>query len=167
MSPSNRRPRRIIRSGQSRSMRSAGLHPDPYDYDRHGRMGGGHDDEPSVNSHLARRLAGFRWTSRATLKARQAVRGRDTLKECCQVVIELASLCRVKIRTVTGAANLPGVLEFARTGYDSIVRSNFCFRRIGCWQGHLPIGHFTARRDRAPTHSRYNSRGIAPDGSAM
>ena len=53
-------------------MRSAGLHPDPYDNDRHGRMRGGHDDEPSVNSQLARRLAGFRGTSSATLKARQA-----------------------------------------------------------------------------------------------
>ena len=76
MSSSNRPSRRATRTGHSRPMTSgtSGIHPDPFDRDRLGRMGAGQRREPSVNSQLARRLAGFRGTSNATLKARQAAR---------------------------------------------------------------------------------------------
>ncbi len=73
MSPSNRHHRTQFGNAYSRSPAS-GMRPDPYDRDRLGRMGGGHDHEPSVNSQLARRLAGFKGPSSATLKARQAAR---------------------------------------------------------------------------------------------
>ena len=76
MSSSNQPSRRATRTGHSRPMTSgtSGIHPDPFDRDRLGRMGAGQRREPSVNSQLARRLAGFRGTSNATLKARQAAR---------------------------------------------------------------------------------------------
>ncbi len=108
MSPSNRPSRRATRSGQSRSMTSgtSGLHPDPYDYDRHGRMRGGHDDEPSVNSQLARRLAGFRGTSSATLKARQAARrsGQGTRLAHMQRVVVKVHVSRHRPGKVHGSA---------------------------------------------------------------
>ena len=81
MSRSNQHPKRASRSGRSRSGRPdqngqpSAIRPDPYDRDRLGRMGSGHAREPSINSQLARRLAGFKGRSSAASKARKAGRG--------------------------------------------------------------------------------------------
>jgi hypothetical protein len=81
MSRSNQHPKRASRSGRSRSGRPdqngqpSPIRPDPYDRDRLGRTGSGHAREPSINSQLARRLAGFKGRSSAASKARKAGRG--------------------------------------------------------------------------------------------
>ena len=78
---SNQHPKRASRSGRSRSGRPdqngqpSPIRPDPYDRDRLGRTGSGHAREPSINSQLARRLAGFKGRSSAASKARKAGRG--------------------------------------------------------------------------------------------
>ena len=64
----NRRSGRPDQTGQPSAIR-----PDPYDRDRLGHMGSGHAREPSINSQLARRLAGFK--GRAASKTRKAGRG--------------------------------------------------------------------------------------------
>ena len=80
MRRSNQQPKRASGSGRSRSGRikqtvqPSTTRPDLYDQDRLGRMGTGHAREPSINSQLARRLAGFK--GRAASKARKA--GRAT-----------------------------------------------------------------------------------------
>ena len=105
MDPSNRPSRRTTRRGHSRALTS-GIRPDPYDYARLGRMGGGHDEEPSVNSQLARRLAGFRGTSSATLKARQAARrsGQGTGLDHMQRVVVKVHVSRHRPGKVHGSA---------------------------------------------------------------
>ena len=67
----NRRSGRPDQTGQPSAIR-----PDPYDRDRLGHMGSGQAREPSINSQLARRLAGFKGRSSAASKARKG--GRRT-----------------------------------------------------------------------------------------
>ncbi len=67
----SRKPRR--RSGRpDQTVQPSAIRPDPYDLDRLGRMGSGHAHEPSINSQLARRLAGFKGRSSGASKARKA-----------------------------------------------------------------------------------------------
>ena len=73
MSTSRKPSRRSGRPDQTG--RLSAIRPDPYDRDRLGRMGSGHAREPSINSQLARRLAGFKGRSSAASKARKAGRG--------------------------------------------------------------------------------------------
>ena len=74
MSRSQRHSEKASRNGLGRSPAS-GIRSDPCDNNHVGRMGGGHDGEPSVNSQLARRLAGFTGRSSAASKVRKAGRG--------------------------------------------------------------------------------------------
>ena len=73
MSTSRKPSRRSGRPDQTG--RPSPIRPDPYDRDRLGHLGGGHAHEPSINSQLARRLAGFKGRSSAVSKARKAGRG--------------------------------------------------------------------------------------------
>ena len=93
MRRSNQRPKRASRSGSTRSVRPdqtgqpSAVRPDPYDRDRLGHMGSGHAREPSINSQLARRLAGFK--GRAASKARKAGRGTGGFDRLQRVVVKV------------------------------------------------------------------------------
>ena len=69
-------------------------------------MGAGQRREPSVNSQLARRLAGFRGTSSATLKARQAARrtGQGSALDHMQRVVVKVHVSRHRPGKVHGSA---------------------------------------------------------------
>ena len=73
MSTSRKPNRRSSRPDQTAP--PSAIQPDPYDRDRLGRIGSGHAREPSINSQLARRLAGFKGRSSGASKARKAGRG--------------------------------------------------------------------------------------------
>ncbi len=93
MSRSNQHPKGASRSGRSHSVRPAqagqpsAIRPDSYDRDRLGRMGTGHAREPSINSQLARRLAGFK--GRAASKARKVGRGTGGFDRLQRVVVKV------------------------------------------------------------------------------
>ncbi len=101
MSTSRKPGRRSGRPDQTG--RPSPIRPDPYDRDRLGHMGGGHAHEPSINSQLARRLAGFKGRSSAVSKARKAGRGTGTGFDRLQRVVVKVHVSRHRPGKVHGS----------------------------------------------------------------